>query len=329
MQLFIDSNIYLNYFRASSENLASLRALIKLLKQKKVALLVPEQTLQEYERNRSQVIEETRSKLSKQQEGLELNSVPPTIKSAAEITKIKKKFKAVKMAIQGLIKKYDSYTAKEKTDADILIASMIKIAKILPENKEILDMAHSRYLKGNPPRKSDYSYGDAITWETLLACATSDDLTIVTHDADYKGQQSGKPVLHQFLQKEWAKRSKNKISFYESLGEFVNQFEKKKTIEKRVIVQEKSPLWAFPGLSTSYSVSSPTGTISASPSLYSSTGMSVSSSLSSSPFAGISIGSSLSPSTSTVHYSLSTCNSCSAIIIDHTAKYCSKCGKKL
>lgn len=63
MQLYIDTNIYLDYFRTGKDSLDSLKALKILLESKKLKLLIPAQVSQEYIRNRAQIVEDTRNLL--------------------------------------------------------------------------------------------------------------------------------------------------------------------------------------------------------------------------------------------------------------------------
>ena len=95
-------------------------------------------------------------------------------------------------------------------------------------------------MKGNPPRKNNYSYGDAIIWETLLDVATKDDLAIITGDSDFIEKRKGTPTLRGFLSKEWSEKTRKKIELFVSLGEFINKYEKKSTITPKVIEEEKA-----------------------------------------------------------------------------------------
>lgn len=90
MQLFIDTNIYLEYFRENSrERLKPLQALVDLVKEDKIKLLLPAQTKQEYYRNRRTIAQTTRAALLKQSQHLFL--VPALMdKDSKEITKINK-----------------------------------------------------------------------------------------------------------------------------------------------------------------------------------------------------------------------------------------------
>ena len=242
MNLFIDANIYLNYFKMSSENIDSLEELLKILKtKKKLKLLLPEQTLQEYSRNRDNIVNETKMALKEQKNFKPI--LPPMVRSWSEAGKIKRLFKELNSYYERIIKKHDKELKNESSKLDKVINEIFdKAIKVLEEDN-IINKAFYRMLKGNPPGKKDSywikdSYGDAIVWESILDKRTNDNLAIVTDDNDWK-EQHDKENLNRFLLKEWQKKTKKRIKVYSSLGKFINDFEKKPTIKKETIEREE------------------------------------------------------------------------------------------
>ncbi len=243
MKIFIDTNIYLNYFRSDKEKLASLEALNKLLKGKKLKLIIPRQIIDEYTRRRSGVVEETRDILLTRKKQLAASvPVAPFLGKFEEMKKLREGIKESEHTYDELVEKYDEETDDEKTASDKLIKKTFSLGNKHKETKKILDNAFTRYLKGNPPRKSNFSYGDAIIWETLLAKAINDNLVIITQDSDFIEKKKGNQVLQSYLQKEWEEKSSKKIELYVSLGEFINKFEKKEVVKKEVVEEEKQPV---------------------------------------------------------------------------------------
>ncbi len=246
MQLYIDSNIYLEYFRENSaERLTPLKELLKLLKKEEVVLLLPSQTRQEYFRNRRKIAEITRLSLIRQSN---ISSFIPAVldKGNKEVKDVLSKKKDLITSYKKLIKKYDKEVEKEKTDADLLINELfLKFAKVIKETDEIIASAYRRYMKGNPPRKNDHSYGDALIWETLLKEGANDDLVLITKDGDFIEKHKGKPKINQFLFVEWRikTKKKKKVILYKSLAEFVNTFTKKEILKKEIIEKENSSVF--------------------------------------------------------------------------------------
>lgn len=236
MNLFIDANIYLNYFRMSSENTDSLSVLLKILKTKKnLCLLLPEQTMQEYSRNRSNIVNETKIALKKQKNFKPI--LPPIVRNWSEAKKIKKLFKEVNSYYKKIIKRHDKELKNEDSKVDKIISEIFDKATKILEEKDIIDRAFYRMLKGNPPGKKD-SYGDAIIWESILNKLINENLAIVTNDGDWL-EKYDKENLNRFLCKEWQKKTKKRIKVYSSLGKFINDFEKKPTIKKETIEREE------------------------------------------------------------------------------------------
>ncbi len=239
MRIFLDTNIYLDYFRATTaDRLEPLRKLAELVKGNKVTLLLPEQTINEYRRGRRKVAEEKREYLMQS-----VNSAPNVHligKSSRKVRALSKNIAKTKESFKNLIKEHDDEIERERTEADKIIKQLFKKALLLPDNPEVLEKAHRRYLRGNPPRKNDHSYGDAIAWETILANSTSNALTIISNDSDYAEKQKGNKALNSFLKSEWTKASPYPITLFDSLAEFINRFNKKETIKKEVVDREKT-----------------------------------------------------------------------------------------
>jgi hypothetical protein len=113
MKLFVDTNIYLNYFRRSDESLSSLRELRKLLKQRKLKLVLPAQTRDEYFRNRNRIAEESRALIVQERER-KLNLPAPFMRVWKEGKQVRLRLEATKRAYQDLLKKYDAKIEAEK-----------------------------------------------------------------------------------------------------------------------------------------------------------------------------------------------------------------------
>ena len=263
MQLFLDANIYLEYFRENSnERLTPLKELAELVEKNKLALLIPQQTQGEYYKNRRQIAEKTKAILKKQSKPE--FKLPALIDADRQEAKnVKNKIDALERACKEFIDKYEVTVKNEKTDADIAIKKLFEVGKILEDTDEILTKAHRRYLRGYPPRKNDHSYGDAIAWETLLTYAKDDELVIITRDSDFLEIHGTDYALHSFLEREWKANGKKKIRLFRSLAEFIKtDFSKESKITKEIVDQEKakvisSPLFVSGSLSSM--VVSPTG----------------------------------------------------------------------
>lgn len=238
MKIFIDTNIYLNYFRRSEVSLSSLKELKKLIGRKKLKLVLPVQTRDEYLRNRNGIAERSRDLIVRETD-LKLMFPAPFVKGWPEAARVQKRVEATRKAYRELLKKYDTTVSMERTPADVLIQQLFKSAEVLEDSEDVLRRSYFRYLRGHPPRKTDGSMGDAISWELLLVKA-KDDLVIITGDGDFAEKRRGDTYLNGFLEKEWRAKCDGKtIKLYNSLGEFINAFERRETVKNDVVKKEK------------------------------------------------------------------------------------------
>lgn len=232
MNIFIDTNIYLDYYRMSKDTLVSLKKLTAYLKTKSRArLLLPTQIENEFSRRRNQIIKES------------LRQIENSINNAIKLPKIfydnKKITKSVEK-IKGELQKYYKEAKKDllHTDSEInrIIKSLFDIAVKIEDDDEIFGRAYKRMVKGNPPGKTK-SIGDAIAWEIMLRDYTREPLYIISKDGDWV-DETDSDKLKPFLEREWKKTSKKNIFLYCSIASFLNAGKKAK-ISKEIIKEEK------------------------------------------------------------------------------------------
>jgi hypothetical protein len=214
MNLFLDANAYLTFYRLSKEDLEELRKLIVEVKQRETTLFVTEQVQDEFRRNRESVIEESLKRIREA-------NVPT---GYPQIFISHPGFKALRTAVDGydqerqkLIDEIRKDAAEHKLGADRLISDLFDLAKRVPATPAIVASARERFDRGNPPGKND-SYGDAINWESLLsAVPNSENLNVVSADLDFASKlDSGQ--LSEFLSTEWDQKKGSTISLYRSLS---------------------------------------------------------------------------------------------------------------
>lgn len=242
MKLFIDANAYLNFLRLSNDRTSALSSFLILVRAKKVILVFPKITIEEYLRNRDKVIENSRLALVKLK-NLPSVSLPPPVKGGIKI--LEEKRKNYLSELEKIEKKYVNSVKliKEKID------TLFKYSIHPDETESLYQAALRRRERGNPPGKSNGTIGDELVWELLLSDCHSDDLAIVSGDTDWFLNLNGKKVLHNFLIEEWRQKSKKNISFFETVGEFVNSLTKQDTVSKEKIKEEKISLSSVGALS--------------------------------------------------------------------------------
>jgi len=210
LNLFIDTNILLGFYRYSKDDLAKLGELEDLIvKTKDVNLIVTSQQVDEFYRNRDKVIVDAVKELNT------TISIPKLFSGHKDYKQIRKQAAMIKTEVER-VKDETLVAAKDgKLKADGIIARLFENA--IKIDADIVLKAKRRMAVGNPPGKNG-SIGDAINWELLLQTVPADaDLHIVSQDGDFSSALD-KDKLNSFLQREWDSGRIGKIHFYETLN---------------------------------------------------------------------------------------------------------------
>jgi predicted nucleic acid-binding protein len=229
--LFIDTNIWLDFYRARNE--AGLR-LLKHAEAISDRLIVTYQLESEFKKNRQTAILEGMQELKAPQQ-----ISRPGIFSDAKATRIiaknlKEAEKHVKSLRRRLVRALENpgvqdpiYKACQRIfhKDDELTLSRDNTLRHMIRRK-----AFRRFLHGCPPRKKgDTSIGDAFNWEWMVHCATerTAGLIIVTRDSDYGATLEDKSYINDHLRQEFSERvsRKRKLLLYSRLAEALKLFE--------------------------------------------------------------------------------------------------------
>ena len=223
LYLFIDSNIFLSFYHFSNEDLEELRKLVVLLEQKKVWLLLPEQVIDEFKRNRESKILDAVKRVGDQKLN---NEFPQIYKEYDEYAIMRENIQIYSKQKSLLEKKLMTDIQNKNLKADQIIQSLFNKAQRIPFTPDILNRAKIRFDRGNPPGK-DNSYGDAIIWESLLDTNfedidDSDEFHFICDDKDFRS-----PInldsFNSFLEDEWEKFQKIDLTFHRSLSSFFRE----------------------------------------------------------------------------------------------------------
>jgi len=237
MKIVIDTNVYLNFFRREGEqSLTLLTKLISFVEKDKFEILLPCQIEDEYWRKKQEVIDEYVLELER---GLNIKiSLPIFLKLFKKSKDLKTNIKKINSLKKDVIVEYKKRAVNPKSEINKKINKLFSFSTKIKENKEILEKAYFRTLKGNPPRKGNKSFGDAIIWEMILENYKDDDLIIISGDGDYS-EKNNNVELHGYLKREWNEKTKKSVRLYSNLGVFINeQSGKRKPIKKEDIQEE-------------------------------------------------------------------------------------------
>jgi predicted nucleic acid-binding protein len=219
MQLFIDTNILLSFYALNQEDLAELNKLIEAIEKQQITLLLTDQIIDEFYRNREQRIDGAIKSLRTQTFNPQF---PQLCEDYPEIDVLRESLKHYEQAHASLIAKILVDIKTKTLKADRIIQSLFSFGNQLTNSPAILDRARFRMGIGNPPGKNN-SLGDAINWECLLAeTLDGEDLYFITGDKDYCSALND-DEFSDFLLTEWHHKKQTKIHFYKRLSSFCKE----------------------------------------------------------------------------------------------------------
>lgn len=217
INLFIDTNIFLNFYHFSNEDLESLSDLSNLIEANKVEIFLTEQVLQEFSRNRESKIQDAVKRLNSNDAKAE---IPQMIKDYEEANELKKAEKIFRERKKALLDKLSHDISNNSLKADKVLRDLFDKIEIIKTSDEIFNAAKRRYDIGNPPGKKG-SLGDAINWESLLTTISyGEDIYFVSGDTDYISELNEND-FSSFLLKEWENKKASKLHFYKSFNNFL------------------------------------------------------------------------------------------------------------
>lgn len=217
MNVFIDTNSLLDFFRLSGGDLDEIQKIIRLWTNQQIKLLVPDRVRDEFYRNRERVITEAIDNFKKS--NVELHR-PNLVRGHAESDKLQALSQEFKQVKATLHKKVVEESLAKKTKADCVIDELFNAADVCEIDAETVKNGMHRSDLGQPPGKAG-SCGDAINWEWLLKTVPDgDDLCVISGDGDFASPLL-ESELSSYLNDEWAKKKNSNCKLYRSLTDFL------------------------------------------------------------------------------------------------------------
>lgn len=219
MNVFVDTNVLLDFFRLSQADLEELRKLTKLAEHKRITWLVSTFLVDEFTRNREAVIHHAITQFSNTL--VRLNR-PNLVRSYSECTQLEQIQDTCRTLVDVLKLKVTNDARARETKADVVINELFSSSDIRPVSKDIVDSGMRRGNLCQPPGKKD-SYGDAIHWEWLLhTVPKGEDLFIVSGDGDFSSPLE-ECALSEYLRDEWSRKKQSTCTLFCSLTAFLKQ----------------------------------------------------------------------------------------------------------
>lgn len=180
MRIYIDTNWFLSHYQAITEP----KSVLMNLRRYAHRIVLTDQTVLEFRRNRDHLLSELRAKLVRS-----LNVQPwvaSVIRDLPEFRQLIEARDAMKHRGDLVARKIEEFLSTP--DVDPIYATFDEVCrngKMLRATDEIIARARVRKLRGQPPSsgKRD-TIGDEIIWETLLE-GCKEDLALVSADGDF------------------------------------------------------------------------------------------------------------------------------------------------
>ena len=243
--LYIDTNAYLTFYHLTSDDLEELKKLEVLIDTKEIVLHLPEQTHDEFYRNRDTKIADALKRFKEEKLN---NQFPQIAKHYEEYSKMKDAIKQFDKNKTDLINKLLQDIFNNTLEADKLINSLFSKAEFYKNESRFIKIARERYDLGRPPGKNK-SYGDALNWTYLLENVPEwNDLYFVSDDKDYYSEIDP-AYFNSYLLEEWRQKQQSEIKYYRRISEFFKenypQIKIASDYEKQVLIKNLTNSGSF------------------------------------------------------------------------------------
>lgn len=219
MHVFIDTNILLNFFHFTKDELNSLNDVFASHEHGATVVYLTQQVCDEFKRNRETRIKDAIKRFTDISFSAQL---PSFMKDYEEYSEINQLSRLLRDKQKSIMKKAEKDIVEQNLTADKLIGAIFNRSKAI----EVSDMAYSaarkRMALGNPPGKNN-SIGDSVNWLILLdSVPQKKDLHIISEDGDFYSAIK-EEMVHPFLKEEWNSKKQSSLFVYRTLSEFMKK----------------------------------------------------------------------------------------------------------
>jgi len=241
--LYIDANIYLEFYKSNNPEYKKLLNSIVELKDK---IFITEQFVFEIERNQLKIYKDSlkgyteQSILERKQLPLHLDDLETKISDwNRQRTKLRKAVEDSNKDMDLILEEMFKQIAKSEDIISIKLKEVFDTKK--PPTSDVLQKARYRKEIGNPPGKSKDTLGDQLSWEMLLEeIYKVSRIWFVTRDGDYFVKFEKEIHLHNLLYQEIKTRNPNiEIKVFNTLSDALQDFNK---VEKVKALPSKDEL---------------------------------------------------------------------------------------
>lgn len=219
MHVFIDTNILLNFFHFTKEEIDALSNVFASHEHGAATVHLTEQVYDEFSRNRENKIKDALKKFKDVKFAAQL---PAFMKQYEEYEQIRQKSAELQDLAKSISQKVDSDVVEMGLLTDVLIKDIFTKSNPIPTTPDLFARAQMRVLLGNPPGKNG-SMGDSVNWIALLETVPDgENIHVISEDGDYYSTlDENRP--HPFLKSEWNTKKHAELFVYRTLSSFLKE----------------------------------------------------------------------------------------------------------
>jgi len=219
MHIFIDTNILLNFFHFSKDELDALNNVFASHEHGAAKVHLTQQVCDEFKRNRENKIKDALKRFKEIKFAAQL---PSFMKAYDEYNAIRKRSAELQALVKSISEKVEADIVAKRLVADSLISDIFSRAEIIPTSPKVFAAASMRLAIGNPPGKAG-SIGDAINWTLLLQTVPDGEpLHVISEDGDFYSTLN-EDAAHPFLEEEWQACKSSSLLVYRTLSSFMKE----------------------------------------------------------------------------------------------------------
>jgi len=227
MWIFLDTNIYLDFYR-----LRSVAKLLLSLQSVKDKIFLPEQVRNEVIRNRLKAALE---RIGEDDKKLSIEIVPfPDLLTQIALTSdhpsLEEEWTIFGNRSKELKKEYKSVLAKTARHiaegVDPISQGLQEVfLNVRAHNDEQLKKARLRKELGHPPGKPNDPLGDQLAWEQLISTVEdTEDIWIVSRDSDYLITFHDEVILNPYLYEEFTRQRAGRVFTFNNLASALEHY---------------------------------------------------------------------------------------------------------
>jgi len=227
MHLFIDTNIFLNFYTYPDDDDGVIDDLLENIGPNKIVLHLPKQVENEFERNRESKLH---GAVTEFQSSRFPNAVPNHMRGTEAAKNYQEAIKIAESAKKTLIANATGLALQNDLPIDKKITEIFNKSNKYDEDDATFKLAIERSQRGNPPGKGE-SVGDRYNWEVLLKHVPAGDLHIVSKDGDYASPLANLDKrtvkAKRYLSEEWSKKKDDgSLHIYTNIKSVIAHYKK-------------------------------------------------------------------------------------------------------